>query len=76
MAKFGKDKDAIFQDCQGVIGTHFSTFSAKSALIFHYFWDRKRNLLALNNFGPEEEMGIGFFHIAVQELSGLIFLQG
>jgi hypothetical protein len=76
VTELGKDENIIFQDGNSIIGAYFGTFAAKSALVFQYLRDGERNLFALGHFRSKEEMRIGFFHIAVKELNGMVSNQG
>ena len=76
MTELRKDENIIFKDCNGVIDTHFSTFAAICAFFFNDFRNREEDWLTLVNLRFQEEMRIGFFHIAVKKLNGLISIQG
>jgi hypothetical protein len=49
VTELGEYQDIVFKDCNSVVGTNFSTFTAIGAFFFYDLRDGNKNRLALKN---------------------------
>jgi hypothetical protein len=69
-----EDQHLIFDKGECVVFTYINTHLARRAFLLIDLGDRNGYLLFVFGLAPEEEVNIGFFHIAVEETH--TFLEG
>jgi hypothetical protein len=75
MTELWKEKHVLFEHGQGVELTGLCAQAAVGASRFYDFRYQPENGLGVCVFWPQKEMGVGFLHIAVQELDGMRILE-
>jgi len=68
VAKLGKDKHFLLHHGNGIIGTDLGTLATIGAFPLIYLWNRDGDLLLVTKQWLKQNVSIGLFYIAVNEL--------